>query len=73
MTMSRRNKCNHPDCDALKPVDMYACRSHWFRLPVGLRMEILRAFAQKGALSPEWLAAHGKAVAFWKGVRDAHT
>lgn len=60
-----KNKCPHPDCELQKPLERYSCPAHWYSLPARVRSMIWDAYREHGALSPQWLAAHEKALAFW--------
>lgn len=36
--------CPHPDCDVTIPPSLFACRDHWWSLPVELRARIWRSY-----------------------------
>ena len=66
---TKRNKCAHPDCDKMKPLEQYACQEHWFSLPKDIRDEIWRGFKRDGT---SWFDAHKLAQSFWadQGVKS---
>lgn len=39
-----RHECPHPQCDAQISNYIFACRTHWFELPVAIRSRITRAW-----------------------------
>jgi hypothetical protein len=57
------NKCAHPHCQALKPVNLYACKAHWYSLPEAIRHDLNRCHMRQ--TKPAWLKAHKKAQAYW--------
>lgn len=61
------NDCPHPECTEKKPVNMYACRRHWFSLPKRIRDKIWDGYANDAQL---WLEADREAAAFWGGKKD---
>lgn len=39
-----KHHCHWPDCDKPVPPAMWGCKSHWFKLPAGLRAKIWRTY-----------------------------
>lgn len=37
---SRHHTCHWPGCDKQVPPAMWGCKTHWFKLPIGLRNKI---------------------------------
>lgn len=37
--------CPAPGCDVLVTFSLFACRSHWFAIPVALRARLLREYS----------------------------
>lgn len=37
---TRNHHCHWPGCNAQVPPAMFACKAHWFRLPLSLRNRI---------------------------------
>lgn len=63
--------CNWPDCRRPVPYDMWGCRTHWFTLPGEIREAILSGWRfGRGRLSPEWRAAHEKALEWIRGIHQ---
>jgi hypothetical protein len=62
--MPQQNKCPHPQCNNMKPLDQYACRRHWYTLPKSLQNKIWEGF-KKGKLSDDWQRAHLAALEYW--------
>jgi hypothetical protein len=63
--------CNWPACRRPVPYDMWGCRTHWFTLPAEIREAILAGWRfGRGRLSPEWRAAHEKALEWIRGIAE---
>lgn len=58
------NKCPHPKCDKQKPHGHFACKPHWFSLPIQLRLRISLAWSKREMAT--WLQYHDEAVQLWK-------
>lgn len=58
-----RHECPHPQCDAEISNYIYACRQHWFELPVDIRQAITTAWRRVGLGDSAGIAAHGAATA----------
>jgi hypothetical protein len=58
--------CPYPGCDAYLPEQMFACKPHWFSLPIDIRNGIWRAYRREGIGSEELLEAHVKAFDWWE-------
>lgn len=56
-----RHTCPAPACDEQLPVSVFACRAHWFTLPLELREKLSRAWRQGGLA--EYVSLHEQAVA----------
>lgn len=63
MRTASENHCPHPTCPNQKPYGHFACKSHWFSLPVAIRNRISQTWREKKMA--DWLKAHDEAVAFW--------
>lgn len=62
---SAAHRCPHPTCTKRVRYDYLSCAPHWFELPVGLRLEIYRAYeAEPGGEAH--LAAIAQAMVFWR-------
>lgn len=62
--------CRIDGCQTVHARGLFACRSHWHRLPVDLRRAVWTAFRGPGVLSVEYLQAAENAEAFLED-RDA--
>ena len=61
-----KHHCHTVGCDKPVPPSMLMCRGHWFRVPVSLRMAVVRHY-RRGQChdkrpSKEWLAAARAAI-----------
>lgn len=62
---SAAHRCPHPACTKRVRSGYLSCAPHWFELPVGLRLEIYRAYeAEPGGEAH--LAAIAQAMVFWR-------
>jgi hypothetical protein len=62
----KQNKCPHPTCDKMKPLDMYACRKHWASLPRDIQQKIYAGFYKmKKGDGTDWQAADKVALEYW--------
>lgn len=43
-TQTRTHHCHWPGCDKQVPPALYACTTHWYKLPLALRNRIWRAY-----------------------------
>jgi hypothetical protein len=68
-TVGKVHICGWPECRRPVPLEMWGCKAHWFSLPKEIRDEIWQAYT-RGKLSPEWLAANEKAVAWVRGITE---
>lgn len=71
---TRDHHCHWPGCEKQVPPAMWGCRSHWFRLPAGLRARVWATYkpGQEVTLTPSreylevadevqrWIATQGK-------------
>lgn len=66
--MTDTRQCPRDGCTATVPSYMFACRSHWFSLPSGIRSRIWRAWRayQRDEGTLEQLEnAHAAAFQYW--------
>ncbi len=51
---TRDHHCHWPGCSKQVPPAMWGCKTHWFRLPAGLRARIWRTYkpGQEVTLTP---------------------
>lgn len=70
---TRAHTCHWPGCERQVPPAMWGCKTHWFRLPMRLRMRIWATYqpGQEVTMEPskeylqaagavdEWIAAQG--------------
>jgi hypothetical protein len=62
--------CPYPECEQRLPEQMFACKPHWFSLPLGVRQGIWRAYRREGVGSPELFEAHAAATEWWDAQRE---
>lgn len=51
------HRCPAPGCDEKVHSEMYACRRHWYMIPMKLRTRLWRTYRDDGQLSPQHLQA----------------
>lgn len=65
---TRQHHCHWPGCTRQVPPARFACRPHWYSLPIDLRNAIWKAYRpgqeRTGRPSPEYIAA-ARAVQEW--------
>ncbi len=57
------HKCRHPQCQSMVPTRLYACKGHWYELPVETRNRIIAGYK---FASDMWYTGHEAAQQFWK-------
>lgn len=72
-----RHYCNWPKCQRVVPVALFACNTHWRKLPDALRRLIWRTYPvgaeAVAAPSAEYLAAERVVLAWIAGRQCAET
>ena len=55
------HECPGPGCKARVPVDMLACKRHWYQVTAGTRARVWRTYRQQAG-GPAHMAAMAQAV-----------
>lgn len=63
--MSDTHRCPYEGCQRRLSRDLFACSSHWFKLPEKVRDDVWRAYRRHGVGSAELAKAHERAYAAW--------
>lgn len=69
-TVGKVHICGWPECRRPVPLNEWGCKGHWFALPKEIRDEIWQGYRSAGKLSPEWIAANEKALAWIAGIPE---
>lgn len=69
MREAHHQRCKAPWCKAIVRTSVFACREHWFMLPIELREEISRCLRDRRG-SADRLVAATRAASAWYITHD---
>lgn len=75
-TQNRYHTCHWPGCNKQVPPAMWGCKTHWFKVPVGLRNQIWATYqpGQEVSMTPsESYMEVAEKVDIWIGEHLAAT